>query len=298
MLESDACSWKDSWRCAGHAHTRDKCHIRRRKWRYPVAAVHRAAARGRPDPAGCISQRYTADHPDVRALERTVRELQAKLQEEAKNPGSPRPGSVSPEEAARRKRIPDPSGRDHRDRSPDCRQWTEDAANLKGTIAGYQAKVDALPARESELVELTRDYTTLQQTYASLLQKQEDSKLAANLERRQIGEQFKVLDPASLSAEACTTRGLELVRLRSARPLVWRLVLASSSFSSIATPVSRSKNTSTRLIGLPVLALIPQMEAADGAVMRRLRRNAFLGAAATVVALVCAGALLVWKGPA
>ena len=55
-----------------------------------------------------------------------------------------------------------------------------------------------VPTRESELVELTRDYSTLQETYASLLQKREDSKLAANLERRQIGEQFRILDPASL----------------------------------------------------------------------------------------------------
>ena len=65
-------------------------------------------------------------------------------------------------------------------------------------MAEYRGKIDMLPTRESELVELTRDYTTLQQTYASLLQKREDSKLAANLERRAIGEQFKILDPASL----------------------------------------------------------------------------------------------------
>ncbi len=51
--------------------------------------------------------RYTADHPDVKALERTVRELQARLQEEAKNPAAPRPLVVSPEEVARRKRISD-----------------------------------------------------------------------------------------------------------------------------------------------------------------------------------------------
>ena len=35
-------------------------------------------------------------------------------------------------------------------------------ARLKQTIAAYQAKVDIVPTRESELVELTRDYSTLQ----------------------------------------------------------------------------------------------------------------------------------------
>src|SRR5206468_12155544 len=67
---------------------------------------------------------------------------------------------------------------------------------LRERIAEYQAKVDAVPTRESELVELTRDYTTLQNTYASLLSKREESKIAANLEHRNIGEQFKVLEPA------------------------------------------------------------------------------------------------------
>src|SRR6185295_13755873 len=48
-------------------------------------------------------QRYTADHPDVKALERMVRDLQAKVAEEARNPAAvPTRASVSPEEAARR----------------------------------------------------------------------------------------------------------------------------------------------------------------------------------------------------
>ena len=43
-----------------------------------------------------------------------------------------------------------------------------------------------------------RDYTTLQAQYTGLLGKSQDAKVAANLERRQIGEQFKLLDPARL----------------------------------------------------------------------------------------------------
>ena len=48
------------------------------------------------------------------------------------------------------------------------------------------------------MTELTRDYTTLQGITLSLLGKKEDSKIATNLERRQIGEQFRLLDPARL----------------------------------------------------------------------------------------------------
>ena len=52
-----------------------------------------------------------------------------------------------------------------------------------------------MPGLESEWISLSRDYDTLQESYRGLLQKSEESKVAANLERQQIGEQFRVLDP-------------------------------------------------------------------------------------------------------
>ncbi len=45
---------------------------------------------------------------------------------------------------------------------------------------------------------LTRDYDLLKTTYQSLLDKKIQSQMAENLERKQQGEQFKVLDPARL----------------------------------------------------------------------------------------------------
>ena len=46
------------------------------------------------------------------------------------------------------------------------------------------------------MVELNRDYDTLQGMYTNLLGKKEEASIAANLERRQIGEQFKLIDAA------------------------------------------------------------------------------------------------------
>ena len=47
------------------------------------------------------------------------------------------------------------------------------------------------------MTELTRDYATLTRMYTDLLSKKEDSQIAANLERRQIGEQFKLARPGA-----------------------------------------------------------------------------------------------------
>ena len=45
---------------------------------------------------------------------------------------------------------------------------------------------------------LTIEYEVLQETYKTLLTKNEESRVASNLEQRQISEQFKVIDPARL----------------------------------------------------------------------------------------------------
>ena len=46
------------------------------------------------------------------------------------------------------------------------------------TVGAYQQRLDAAPTRETELIELTRDYDTMQRLYASLLGKSEESKLS------------------------------------------------------------------------------------------------------------------------
>ncbi len=59
---------------------------------------------------------------------------------------------------------------------------------LRDQIAEVQKRVSATPRLEAELTALTRDYDTIRRGYESLLAKQEDSKVAAALEQRQIGE--------------------------------------------------------------------------------------------------------------
>ena len=70
--------------------------------------------------------------------------------------------------------------------------------SLKKQIEMYQRRVENTPKREQELATLTRDYDLLKGNYQSLLDKRIQAKMAENLERRQMGEQFKVLDPARM----------------------------------------------------------------------------------------------------
>jgi uncharacterized protein involved in exopolysaccharide biosynthesis len=48
------------------------------------------------------------------------------------------------------------------------------------------------------MANLTRDYQNTKESYHSLLKKSQEAQQAENLEHRQKGEQFKVIDPARI----------------------------------------------------------------------------------------------------
>ena len=235
--------------------------------------------------------RYTADHPGVRALQRSVRELTAKLEEEARAPeAAAEKKPLSPAEVARQKRLNDLRAEleviDHQLTASQAEE-----AKLKQLVAGYQSKVEAVPTRESELVELTRDYGTLQAAYASLLTKREDSKIAANLERRQIGEQFRILDPASLPEKPYNeVQQIAVTASGAVAGLVFALLLIG--FQEYRDVTLKQEADVVRILSLPVLALVPMMRSQRERRTHRLRALAprvtagiaLLGAVTVVVA--------------
>jgi polysaccharide chain length determinant protein (PEP-CTERM system associated) len=227
--------------------------------------------------------RFKPDHPDVRALERIYRDLQPKVAADgASDPGAAAAKPLSREEQDRQKRINDLEAEieviDHQlavSRAEDVR--------LKGTLTDYQRKVEAVPGRESELVELTRDYEVLKKTYDSLLVKWEDSKLAANLERRQIGEQFRILDPASLP-ERASNQGRRLAIVFSAAGIGFILGLAFAMFLELKDSSLHREEDVTQSLSLPVLALVPAMVMDRDKRQKRRRQLAFDVVASTVLA--------------
>jgi polysaccharide chain length determinant protein (PEP-CTERM system associated) len=69
---------------------------------------------------------------------------------------------------------------------------------LESQIAAYQARLNLTPATEQQMAEVSRGYEESKSNYNSLLQKQMQSELATSLQHRQQGEQFRLIDPASL----------------------------------------------------------------------------------------------------
>ena len=65
-------------------------------------------------------------------------------------------------------------------------------------IREFEQRVEQTPSREQDMMILMRDYENRQKNYQALLDKRLNAHVAENLEKRQQGEQFRVLDPANL----------------------------------------------------------------------------------------------------
>ena len=131
----------------------------------------------------------------------------------------------------------------------------EEEQRLRAIGRDYQQRIDRVPARESELAELTRDYSTLQTLYQTLLAKQEESKIAANLERRQIGAQFKLIDPARVAQKPFSPRRWQINLLGMVAGLSLGLALVG-----LLEYRDRTFNTDAEVrseLTLPVLAVVP-----------------------------------------
>lgn len=142
-----------------------------------------------------LELRLTPEHPDVIRQKRLIERLEAKAQGEVA-PGSGR-RVVSAAEQARVRRVRELQDELARlDRQRDERRAEE--RRMQGEIGQYQGRIEAAPGREAELTTLTRDLDSLRKLYGDLLQKRETAKLAANLERRDAGDRFRLVEPPRL----------------------------------------------------------------------------------------------------
>ena len=78
----------------------------------------------------------------------------------------------------------------------ESKRLNEEQRRITAQINSYRSKVDAVPLREQEMAQLNRDYTVSKEHYQSLLDKTFSAQMAADLEQKQVGEHFTVLDAA------------------------------------------------------------------------------------------------------
>jgi polysaccharide biosynthesis transport protein len=93
----------------------------------------------------------------------------------------------------------------------DLKRHKQQQAALQQQIQSYQGKVDSVPVLEAQLAELTRNYEVSRQNYQSLLDKTFSAEMSEQLERKQQGQRFTVLDAARTPEKPIKPDRLKLI---------------------------------------------------------------------------------------
>ena len=146
-----------------------------------------------------MQTRYTEDHPELIKMKRDIEALEAKQKEmtvlsDQKAAGDDAGVDVHIKEPGEirglRQQI-------HQNEGAIARV-TREQKQLQETINKYRSRLTLSPKVEEEYKQLTRDNETAHQIYNSLLLNKSQSEIQTDLERRQQGEQMRLLDEANL----------------------------------------------------------------------------------------------------
>jgi polysaccharide chain length determinant protein (PEP-CTERM system associated) len=228
-----------------------------------------------------LGNRLTPEHPDIVRTKRLIAELEATVAKEVVPTNdatvAPSTAAASPEDAARRERLLHMRAEiESLDRLTQFKESEE--RRLRDLVGEYQRRIEAVPGIESEWAVLNRDYETQQATYKELLSKSDASKVALDLENRQIGENFRVLDPARVPVNPVSPRRIQISGLGLA--LGFALAIGIAVLLELKDATFRSETEIVSVLAVPVLATVPFVETGD-----ERRRRVWRYATLSVVSL-------------
>ncbi len=155
---------------------------------------------------------------------------------------------------------------------------------IQKKIEVYQRRIAAAPARKLELQQISEDYDNLKRVLESLINKKLQADLSENLERKQKGEQFKILDPANLPEKPFYPNRLRYVGggLLAGLALGVGFVLLLDLLDASV----RNRQELLAAVDAPVLAVIPEILTAADVRRRWTLRLSAMGVTAALLITV------------
>ncbi|MDT7041991.1 GumC family protein [Candidatus Nitronereus thalassa] len=135
-------------------------------------------------------------------------------------------------------------------------------ATLAESMEKLQGQVDRTAAREQEMLALERDYANMQENYQNILEKRLNARISENLEKRQKGERFRILDPANLpkTPDGPLRAVIVLAGLLLGCVLGYGVAFVIEQWN----PTFRRSEDAEISLGFPILATIPSFQSAYG----------------------------------
>ena len=209
-----------------------------------------------------MQTRLKETHPDVIDLKKKIATFESQVEGKSK--------SSQEEEKITTKNLPPPrldpeTERFYRQLTEqynnallEAKRLKEEEKSLKEQMNLYQRRIEDTPKREQELTLLTRDYELLKTNYQSLLDKNLQAQMAENLERKQKGEQFKILDPAVLPEKPIKPDRNKILLIGGLLGMVLGIGLAW--FRESLDQSFRTVSDVEEYLGISVLATIPNLK--------------------------------------
>lgn len=208
--------------------------------------------------------KYKDTHPDVIDLKKKIANLELKVKKLFERQEAERAGTGMSDESLSGFTLDPNTARliaqyteQYNSAMLETKRLKEEIKNLKEQIGIYQRRIEETPKREQEIALLTRDYDLLRTNYQSLMEKKIQARMAENLERKQQGEQFKILDPARIPVKPFKPDRNKMllmggvIGLVAGLGLVWFRESMDQSFHAVSDL--------EEYLGIPVIAAIPNL---------------------------------------
>ena len=199
-----------------------------------------------------LKTNYTERHPDIISLKNKIENLEDEIVKANKEQAEAIP---KPEESRTKPDIETVNQRNEVNRV--IKTLQEDMLRLQKQIKIYQQRIEATPQREQELMSLKRDYENMKNSYSSLLNRKLEAEIAVNMEKKQKGEQFRIIDSARLPEKPISPDMNKIFMLSLAAGLgiggglIFLLFYLDSSF--------QKPEDIEAFLGIPILTTLPKV---------------------------------------
>jgi polysaccharide chain length determinant protein (PEP-CTERM system associated) len=222
---------------------------------------------------------YTDQHPDVVRLKAKIEKME-KEQPANLTPAEGASGSAAGAGRFASAQLNAEAARQRTVLNGAIRSLEGDIARINQEIRDYQRRVEATPKREQELLSLRRDYDNIKASYNSLLNRKLEADISVNMEKKQKGEQFQIIDPARLPEKPVSPNMPKMFMIAIAAGLgigAGLVFLVDSSDTSV-----RRLDDFEEKFGMVVLASVPRIFNCRDKIRHRFRL------AATAVSILIA----------
>ncbi len=216
--------------------------------------------------------RYTDKHPDVKKVKKTIEKLKTKMAETELNPPEVQSAKADPPDISKDASAPMKAQRAQL--AVEVNMLQSEIARLQDQMKVYQQRVEDTPKRELEMQSLKRDYGNIQGIYNSLLDRKLEAELSVNMEKKQKGEQFRILDHARLPEKPISPNVKLMFLMSVAGGLgIGAGIIFLKEFINFSV-IQRDDQIET-LLDLPILASIPSLEKPGDRMKKRVERAMF-----------------------